>query len=152
MPFGAETRHGAIAMTFDAAQFTPTKWDTAKDKAAFAEQFVRFVESEFDAKHFTDKFYRRLSNTFGHIAHYDRGGFWTTFFTTIADKVEFLKQTHGWPCYGDPAWTYCDVERALQAWLRDDGTLERYRQRLAKETERAERDQLACLQAKYGNK
>ena len=137
-------------MTFDAAQFTPTKWDAAKDKAAFAEQFVRFVKSGFAAKHFTDKFYRRLSNTFGHIAQYDRSGFWATFFTTTADKVEFLKQTLGWPCYGDPAWTYSDVERALQAWLRNDGTLERYRQQLAEETETAERDQLARLQTKYG--
>lgn len=50
-------------MTF--ANFTPTQWDTAQDKAAFARQFVRFVQSDFAAKHFTDKFYRRLSNTFG---------------------------------------------------------------------------------------
>ena len=27
------------------------------------------------------------------------------------------------PCYGDPAWTYSDVERALQSWLKADGTL-----------------------------
>jgi hypothetical protein len=130
--------------------FTPTQWDTAEDKVRFATQFVRFVESDFAAKHFTDKFYRRLSNTFGHIAHYNRGGFWDTFFTTSADKVQFLEQTLQHPCYGDPAWTYSDVERALQAWLRADGTLERYRQRLAQETEAAERAQLARLQQKYG--
>ena len=134
-------------MTFP--QFTPTQWDTAQDKAAFAKQFIRFVQSEFAAKQFIDKFYRRLSNTFGHIANYNRGGFWETFFTTTADKVQFLEQTLQHPCYGDPAWTYSDVERALQGWLRADSTLDRYRQRLAEETETAERAQLARLQQKY---
>jgi len=130
-------------------QFTPTQWDTAQDKATFAKHFVRFVQSDFAAKQFTDRFYRRLSNTFGHIAHYNRGGFWDTFFTTTADKVRFLEQTIQHPCCGDPAWTYSDVERALQAWLHDDGTLERYRQRLAEETETADRAELARLQQKY---
>jgi hypothetical protein len=136
-------------MTFATSQFTPTKWDTAEDKVAFAKQFVGFVRSEFAAKHFTDKFYRRLSNTFGHIAHYSRAGFWDTFFTNTADKVRFLEQTLQYPCYGDPAWTYSDVERALQKWLQADGALDRYRRRLAEEIEAAERAELARLQRKY---
>jgi hypothetical protein len=137
-------------MTFDASQFTPTQWDTAQDKAAFGKQFVRFVQSDFAAKHFTNKFYCRLCNTFGNIAHFNRAGFWDEFFTKTADKVRFVEQTLQHPCYGDPAWTYSDVERALQAWLRADETLERYQQRLAKETEAAERAELARLQAKFG--
>ena len=136
-------------MIFTSSQFTPTQWDTAEKKAAFARQFVRFVKSDFAAKHFTDKFYRRLSNMFGHIAHYNRGGFWDTFFTTTADTVRFLEQTLQHPCYGDPAWTYSDVERALQDWLRTDATLDRYRQRLVEETEAAERAELVRLQRKY---
>lgn len=136
-------------MTFSSSQFTPTQWDTTENKAAFAKQFVRFVQSDFAAKHFTDKFYRRLSNTFGHIAHYNRGGFWDTFFTTTADKVRFLEMTLRWSWYGDPAWTFGDVEQALQAWLQADGTLERYRQQLASETEAVERAELARLQKKY---
>ena len=134
---------------FQPTQFTPTQWDTAQDKAAFAKLFVRFVLGGFAAQHFTDKFYRRLSNTFGNIAHYDRGGFWSEFFTTTADKVRFLEQTLQWPCYGDPAWTYSDVEKALQAWLRDAGILDQYRQTLAGETEATERAELARLQQKY---
>ena len=129
--------------------FTPTQWDTAQDKAAFAKRFILFVQSDFDAKHFTDKFYRRLSNTFGHIANYNRAGFWATFFTTTADKVQCLEQTLQHPCYGDPAWTYSDVERALQGWLKADGTVDRYRQRLAVETEAGERALLARLTQKF---
>ena len=136
-------------MSFSPSQFTPTKWQTAQDKAAFAKQFVRFVQSGFAAKHFTDKFYRRLSNTFGHIAHFSRGGFWDTFFTTTADKVRFLELTLRWSWHGDPAWTFGDVEQALQAWLQVDKTLERYRQQLAEETEAVERAELARLQEKY---
>ena len=137
-------------MTFDPSQFTPTKWQTVEDKAAFANRFVRFVQSDFALKHFTEKFYRRLSNTFGHIAHYNRGGFSETFFTTTADKVRFLEMTLQWSWGGDPAWTYGDVERTLQEWLQASGLLEQYRQRLADETEASERGQLARLQAKYG--
>jgi hypothetical protein len=137
-------------MTFDPSQFKPTQWETAKDKAAFANRFVRFVQSAFALKHFTEKFYRRLANTFSHIAHYNRGGFWETFFTTTADKVRFLEMTAQYPCYGDPAWTYSDVERALQQWLQASCLLEKYRQRLVDETEAWERGQLARLQAKYG--
>jgi hypothetical protein len=121
-------------MTFSVDQFTPTKWDTAKDKLAFATHFVRFVKSGFALRHFTDKFYRRLSNTFGHIAHYDRGGFCAEFFTTAADQVRFLEQTLEWPCYGDPAWTYSDVERVLQQWLRSSGLLDQYRRQLSEGT------------------
>ncbi len=137
-------------MTFQATQFTPTQWDTADDKAKFAQQFVRFVESDFAVKHFTDKFYRRLSNCFGHIAHFNRSGFLAEFFTTTADKVRFLAQTFQWPCYGDPAWTYSDVERAVQEWLQADGTLARYCKRVVEETEAAERAEFERLQRKYG--
>ena len=111
-------------------------------------QAIRAVRPErLCRKHFTDRFYRRLSNTFGNIAHYNRGGFWDEFFTTTADKVRFLEQTLQYPCYGDPAWTYSDVERALQAWLEAEGTLDQYRQKLAEETEAAERAELARLQS-----
>ncbi len=137
-------------MTFTSSQFTATKWSTAQDKAAFTNRFVRFVQSDFAAKHFTEKFYQRLSLTFGHIAHFNRGGFFDTFFTTTADKVRFVKLTAQYPCYGDPAWTFSDVEQAVQAWLKPEGTLEQYQQRLAEEIEAGERTVLARLQAKYG--
>lgn len=135
---------------FTADQFMPTKWDTAADKLWFANQFVKFVESGFNQRHFNDRFYRRLSNTFGHIAHYNRLGFWETFFTTTADKVRFLEVTLRHPCYGDPAWTYSDVERALQSWLAVDGTLAKWCERLAAEVEASERAEFERLRTKFG--
>ena len=116
---------------FTADRFAGTQWESAERKAEFARDFIRFVESDFDRRRFTDKFYRRLSKTYGHIAHYNRAGFYDTFFTTTEDKVRFLRQTAGHTCVGDPAYTYSDVERALQAWMNHNSVLARYEQRLA---------------------
>ena len=134
---------------FTAEQFTPTKWDDGQTKANFARQFVKFVESDFDQRLFSQAFYRRLSMTFGHIAHFNRQGFFETFFTTTADKVRFLRMTLAHPCFGDPAFTYSDVERALQSWLRETEILAKYEQRFADEMEAGERAELARLKAKY---
>ena len=135
---------------FTADKFTPTQWDTAEKKAAFAATFIKFVQSDFVRDKFSKPFYQRLSMTFGHIAHYDQHGFFETFFTSTQDKVRFLRQTLAHPCYGDPAWTYSDVERALQGWLRANGIMEKYERRLAAEAEAEERALLARLQGKYG--
>jgi hypothetical protein len=136
---------------FTADRFTPTKWDSADKKAKFAKQFIRFVLSDFSMKQFPKTFYVRLSMTFGHIAHFNQHGFYETFFNTTEGKVRFLRMTLQHPCYGDPAWTYSDVERALQSWLRENDVLAKYENRLAQEQEAEERAVLARLQAKYSN-
>ena len=134
---------------FTPDKFIPTQWDTAEKKAAFAKQFIRFVQSDFAESKFPKAFYVRLSMTFGHIAHYNQGGFFEEFFTLTADKVRFLRQTLAHPCYGDPSWTYSDVEKSLQSWLRQNDVLAHYENRLAEEQEADERSTLAHLQAKY---
>jgi hypothetical protein len=137
---------------FTADKFAATKWESPEKKAPFARHFIRFVESDFTWDKFAHTFYVRLPMTFGHIGHYNRAGFYETFFTTTADKVRFLRLTLAHPCYGDPAYTYSDVERALQSWLHQNGVLARYEQKLADELEAAERAELARLQAKYAEK
>lgn len=134
---------------FTADRFTPTKWDSADTKAAFARQFIKFVQADFAKNKFPKTFYQRLSMTFGHIAHYNQGGFFETFFTTTGGKVRFLRMTLAHPCYGDASWTYSDVERALQTWLRENDILSQYEQRLAEEIEAEERAALARLRGKY---
>ena len=135
---------------FTPDKFTATQWQGAEEKARFARQFIKFVQWDFSKKQFTKAFYQRLSQVFGHIAHYNLGGFYEEFFTTAEGKVRFLRQTLAHPCWGDPTFTYSDVERALQAWLRHVHVMEKYEQRLAEETEAEERAALARLQAKYG--
>jgi hypothetical protein len=135
---------------FTPDKFTPTKWEGEDKKAAFARHFIKFLQWDFSRKQFTKAFYQRLSATFGHIAHFNVGGFYEEFFSTTEGKVRFLRQTLAHPCYGDPAWTHSDVERALQQWVRHNGALEKYERLLAEETEAEERSTLARLQMKYG--
>ncbi|HEY7331252.1 MAG TPA: hypothetical protein VH592_26700 [Gemmataceae bacterium] len=134
---------------FTADQFTPTRWEDGEEKARFARRFIRFVESDFAEREFPLRFYRRLALTFGHIAHFNRHGFYDEFFSATESKVRFLRMTLGHPCCGDAAFTYSDVERALQSWLHQNGVLGRYERRLTAEQETAERAELARLQAKY---
>ena len=102
---------------FVAADFVPTQWDTAEQKAKFANALLTFVAQDFPRSKFHENFYRRLSNTFGHMAHYNCDQFYGHFLRTAEDKLEFLEQCVTWPCHGDPTTTYSDVERAVAARL-----------------------------------
>ena len=134
---------------FTAGAFTPTKWSTAADKARFANHYVRFVEGGFADTSFPKWFYTRLSMCFGHISHYDRDGFYATWFTTKRDQLTFLRQALYHPGYEDPAYTYSDVEDALRNWIMESGIPQRLEREIAQETEAAERATLARLAAKY---
>jgi hypothetical protein len=91
---------------FTADQFTPTRWEGAEEKARFDRRFIRIVESAFAERDVPQALYRRLALTFGHIAHYNRRGFYEEFFTATEGKVRFLRMTLGHPCWGDPGFTY----------------------------------------------
>lgn len=133
----------------EAAQFTATKWDSADDKAAFGNRFLSFVSKGFPEDPFNQKFYSRLSNTFSHMAHYDKAGFWAEFFAHTTGRIEFLDQTVSHSCFGDPAWTHSDVERVLQRRVHGSGLLAAYRAANAAEIEAAQRATLECLKRRY---
>ena len=130
--------------------FCPTKWETADAKAWFGNNLLRFSAENFPEPTFTERFYRRLSMTFGHIAHYNRAGFWAHFFASQTGRVAFLEQTLGHPCYGDPDFTYNDVERAVILRLRAAGVLGWHRRALTKAIEASERAEFGRLTAKFG--
>ena len=100
--------------------FTATKFSTVEDKIKFAEQFKKFVLSDYSKKKFPKWFYTRLSMTFGHIAHYNQHVFYEHFFESRSGKAVFKETTMSWPCYGQADCTFCDVERYLQQWLRNN--------------------------------
>ena len=125
--------------TIPPTEFTATKFSTAADKAEFGNHFLRFIESEWAQALFTKDFYHRLSMCFGHIAHVDRPTFYETWFTCDQDRLRFLEKTLKWPCWGDPEYTFSDVERAIQQEVRKRNYLARYQLRVA-EAERATRD------------
>lgn len=135
---------------FEGPSFIPTEFSTADEKAAFGNTFLRFVRSEWKRTLFTKKFYNRLSMTFGNIAHYNIHGFYSTWFERNEDRLAFLENTLRYPCYGQPEFTYCDVERAIQIELRKLNLIAVYRQRIEAEVRSREISELARLQKKYG--
>jgi hypothetical protein len=134
---------------FIAFQFVPTEWSSAADKAPFGNTFLHFVESFWKRSLFTKGFYQRLSNCFGHIAHYDIHGFYETWFTSDRDRLEFLKNASKWPCYGDPKFTFSDVERALRQQIQSRNYVALYELRAAEELRSAEMTILRSLEAKH---
>jgi hypothetical protein len=134
---------------FNASQFIATEWNSAADKAAFGNTYLHFIESGWKRSLFTKGFYQRLSNCFSHIAHYDIHGFYQTWFTCDKDRLEFLKNTLSWPCWGDPTFTYSDVERAIKQQVRARNYLTLYELKAAEELRAAEMAILKRLEAKY---
>ena len=106
---------------FTADQFVASHGDTAEAKAKFANHMVRFILGGFKQTLFPKWFYTRLSMSFGHIAHTNIHGFYATWFCDTKSKREFIENIREWPCYGQPEYTYSDVERALRSWVSGDG-------------------------------
>ena len=102
---------------FSADQFTATEFHTAAAKAKFAEHFIKFVLGGFKRTQFPKWFYRQLSNCFGHIAHYDQGGFYAHFFENPEDMLRFVEHTRDHRPVGDPHYCFSDVEREIQSWF-----------------------------------
>ena len=134
---------------FEASQFVPTEWNSAADKAAFGNTLLHFIESDWKRSLFTKGFYQRLSNCFGHIAHYDIHGFYQTWFTSYKDRLAFLRNALTWPCHGDPTFTFSDVEHAIKQQLRSKNYLALYELKAAEELRTSEMTILHCLEAKY---
>jgi hypothetical protein len=131
------------------SDFVPTKFSTAADKADFGNTFLHFIELDWKETLFTKTFYNQLSNTFGHIAHYNRPTFYSTWFICDADRLRFLEQALEWPCWGEAEFTFCDVERALQREIRKRNYLGRYQLKAAESLRSAEMAILERLEAKY---
>ena len=134
---------------FSPSQFTPTKWSTAEEKARFGNALLHLIDSGFARNLFTDRLYGRLSNCFGHIAHYNLTGFYEEWFLSLSAQVRFLEHTLRVPCYGDPEFTFSDVESEIQREVRNRNYLPRYRLLLAEEQRRAELTLLGRLEHKY---
>jgi len=131
------------------SEFVPTKFSSAADKADFGNALLNFLDAGCPQGLFTKKLYLRLSMTFGHIAHYNRIQFYEEWFSSLAAQVQFLKHTLRFPCYGDPEYTFSDVERAIQLEIVNRNYLARYELRLAEEQQAADLVLLRQLENKY---
>jgi len=106
---------------FSESHFTPTQWSTAKEKADFGNWLVRFIESGVKRSLFPKTKYRRLSMCFSHIAHYNVQGFYSEWFENGPEKwIDYIIDR---PIYGDPSFTYSDVEREMVKYARKNWIL-----------------------------
>lgn len=103
--------------TFTTANLTATKFTIVEEKAKWLNDLAGSMRSGFAKSKFTKPLYNRLSMCFGHIAHYNQGGFYETWFTTAADRLSWIMHTLDCPCHGDSEYTFSDAERQFQAWL-----------------------------------
>ena len=131
------------------SEFVPTKFSSAADKADFGNALLNLLDAECPQQLFTKKLYHRLSMTFGHIAHYDRSGFYDTWFTRARHRAAFVEKTLRWPCHGDPEFTFSDVEYAIQQMMRQRNYLARFELKAAEALRTAELRDLERLEAKY---
>lgn len=69
-----------------------TKFMTAKEKERVLKQWNTFLKYGCQAKHFTKPLYHHLIQHCSFIAHYDRAGFYATYFEEGEDTANFLSQ------------------------------------------------------------
>lgn len=141
--------------TFRTEDFTPDAYGhDAFDKARVANQLVRLVEGDFRPTLFLHTLYQRLSLMFGHIAEFDRHGFYHVWMSTPARRTEWLRYVANGGAYGlmplDRTDTWADVEHAIAGWVNAHPEYREHQQALADaEIETSERAELARLQGKY---
>lgn len=133
------------------SKYKATQWESADQKDKFERQFMLFVGTDFDRKNFPKWFYQRLSQTFGHIAHYDQSGFWEEWFTNAHDQVRFLEHTLARVPVGDPEYTYSDVEKDIQCWLREGDFLKKARLQWQDEIDQKDRSEFRRLSDKFAS-
>jgi hypothetical protein len=155
-----EDKKMKTTMQFATEMFTATQWDTVETKREFCERFVRFVRSGYNPNIFTTGFYKRLSMTFGNIAHYNRMGFYEEQFGSMEywrpdsinnteRRARFLSNCVNHGGTGDPAWTYSDCENVLARWIQETGQLARESQKLNDAIRDSEMVELHRLESKY---
>jgi len=116
---------------FQASNFSATQWTTAEDKAKMANKLTKFILNGFQQGSFTKDMYKRLSSMFGHIAEYNIHGFYTVWFEDDAACLKWAENAMRGGVLGfvvgDPAWTWSDVEKAIQKWISENQIVEQIR-------------------------
>ncbi len=101
--------------------FKDSEFMTSREKELVLSQWKRFVERGFSFEHFTDRIYKHLSLHCSFIAHFNRNGFFSTYFENPEATIRFLNQfdsDHGFRSaeYGGTWWLqgeYADINTAM---------------------------------------
>jgi len=101
--------------------FKDVQFMSAREKELVLAQWKRFMERGFGFEHFTDRIYKHLTLHCSFIAHFDRNGFYSTYFENPEATIRFLNQfdsDNGLRSaeYGSTWWLegdYADINRAM---------------------------------------
>ena len=123
-------------------QFRDSEFLSADDKRKVLKAWVRFLQGGLRFAHFTKRLYEHLHLHCSFIAHYNRQGFYQTYFERGETIAQFLSQfDRRGECrsveYGGAAWlqgTYADLHRAMV----EEGA--RYIPALVEKAQAAQRD------------
>ncbi len=92
-----------------------TQYMTGKEKEMVLKQWITFIKNGFKFEHFTDRLYKHLTLHCSFIAHFDRVGFFNTYFIKPERKRKFIGQfdtDKGMISieYGDNYWLWGDYD------------------------------------------
>lgn len=124
---------------------------SAKEKEVVLKQWITFVKNGFQLKQFSDRIYQHLIMHCSFIAHYNRNGFYQTYFEQPEDTAKFLKQfDKDFACisveYGGSWWVnneeYNDINTAMSK------AIEPYKQVIYERCNKDEKQRdIACASA-----
>jgi hypothetical protein len=72
--------------------FSDSEFMSAREKALVLKAWVRFLKNGLRWEDFSDRLYTHLTLHCSFIAHYDRSGFYATYFANGEDTMRFLSQ------------------------------------------------------------
>jgi hypothetical protein len=107
------TLHG-LAQQTGPGELHDSKFMPAVEKRRVLRQWKLFLESGLQREKFTHPLYNHLIQNCSFIAHYDLGGFYSTYFENGDDTVNFLSQ------FDDRKGMPKSVEYGWTAWLTDE--------------------------------
>jgi len=102
--------------TFNTSHFQDAKFMTAKEKQRVLRAWERFLKNGLQFQHFTKALYNHLIQHCSFIAHYDRHGFFRTYFVNPEDTKGFLDQF-------DRSKGCVSVEYGDNYWIRDSNSV-----------------------------
>ena len=94
-------------------QFKDVRFMTAEAKQKILRQWVRFLKSGFDQRHFMKGLYHHLIQHCSFIAHYNLGGFYAVYFEDPSATQRFLDQF-------DRSKGCLSVEYGYAWWITDE--------------------------------
>ena len=110
-----------------ACQFKDARFMAAAEKRRVLGHWVKFLDSGFDARHFTRSLYDHLISHASFVAHFNRGGFHEVYFQNPLATQRFLDQfDRGKGCrsaeYGDAGWIDAEDYRDINGAMVDEAS------------------------------